>query len=111
MLKFALLALVAAQDPALETITDHVPEACTEGGEPDPDCCSPMSRATCAEPYILQQGDVCFEGDGSPEVLAHWYRCLPEDSPNLETEEEEEEGSATRFGAAASLLIAAAALY
>ena len=66
-----------------------------------------MWVAECAEPYVLNQGVVCFEGDGSEEVLAHFYRCLPADSPSLMTEEE----SATRFGAAASLLIAATALY
>ena len=102
MFKFALLALVAAQDPDLEMYPDHNPEACTEWGQPDPDCCAPPASWSCTEPYVVDQGSVCFDGEGpGSETEAFWYRCLPAG----------EEESAFSLKAAASLMVTAAALF
>ena len=103
MYKFALLALVAANDPDLEMYPDHNPEACTEWGEPDPDCCAPPASWSCTEPWVVDQGSVCFEGGGpGSDTEAFWYRCLPA---------EEEMESAFTLKAVASLMVTAAALF
>ena len=81
---------------------DHNPEACTETDGTD-DCCAPPASMFCNDPWVVDQGSLCFEGGGpGSDTEAFWYRCLPAG---------EEMESAFTLRAAASLMVTAAALF